>query len=298
MDWQFKVGLAIAVGFVSLQYLVKAMPLPLTWAGLFSAALMALWGIPLVNQKVPLWPGFLIIIGGAAITAGIVLVVQFLQNPTNRLAIAGVVDDAEYPPNTVLSGISWRPEFTGVRLHLNNVSEEKIYEIDLTIKAAEPIAAIAQATSVPGCFLQSLGASDIQQWMQNTATQNKRANPLVMVATTMGYKLHCADLPGGNRITILLALTQLKPPKPFQPRVDGGIFDSDYWLRLNFGESSIWLGHKDGDVYALPRPEPGWIEVSGSYTADGVVTNVSKRQVLNKIQISVPHVQGDRSRPG
>lgn len=288
MDWQFKVGLAIAVGFGFLPFAVKDMPQSLTWAGLFSAALMSLWGVPWVNQKIPLWPGFLIIIGGAALAAGIVLVVQFLQNPTNWLTIASIVDDAEYPPNTVLSGITWHPEFTGVRLHLNNVSERKIDEINLTIKTEVPIADIAQSTSVPDCFLQSLGASDVQQWAQNTATQNKKANPLVMVATTAGYKLHCAALPGENRITILLALAQLKPPKPFQPRVDGGIFDNDYWLRVNLGDSSIWLGHKGGDVYALPRPEPGWIEVSGSYTADGVVTSVSTRQVLKKIQISVP----------
>ena len=69
MDWQFKVGLGIAIVAIFIPYAFKDMPVALSYAGLVSGALFVLWGFLPGHSKIPLWPSIAIISCVSALVA-------------------------------------------------------------------------------------------------------------------------------------------------------------------------------------------------------------------------------------
>jgi hypothetical protein len=69
MDWQFKVGLGVAVVFGLLPFAVKDLPPWVTWSGLTIGALFVIWGFLPNHEKIPTWMAF-IFIACAAGTSG------------------------------------------------------------------------------------------------------------------------------------------------------------------------------------------------------------------------------------
>jgi len=70
VDWQFKVGIAVAVVLGLLPFAVKDMPHWLAWAGILASMLFALWGIPAVSARVPTLPGLLVVASFYGLVAG------------------------------------------------------------------------------------------------------------------------------------------------------------------------------------------------------------------------------------
>src|SRR5580700_4741553 len=63
MDWQFKVGIGLAVMFGLLPYAVKDLPHWISWPGIVLGLLFVLWGLALSYATVPHGPAFLFIAG-------------------------------------------------------------------------------------------------------------------------------------------------------------------------------------------------------------------------------------------
>jgi hypothetical protein len=75
MDWQFFIGLGIAVVFGFLPFAVKEMPQPVTWSGITIGVLFILWGAYVLlpgHQKLPTGPALVLIASVAGIIASIV----------------------------------------------------------------------------------------------------------------------------------------------------------------------------------------------------------------------------------
>jgi hypothetical protein len=71
MDWQFKVGIGVAIVFGLLPFAVKDMPHWITWPGITIGALLAVWGVIPNHEKIPLGPAFLFIICSAGIAGSV-----------------------------------------------------------------------------------------------------------------------------------------------------------------------------------------------------------------------------------
>ena len=71
MDWQFKIGIGLAVFFGILPFAVKDMPHWVTWPGLTIGALFVLWGVTPEHDKSPHAPIFLFIACAAGIAGSI-----------------------------------------------------------------------------------------------------------------------------------------------------------------------------------------------------------------------------------
>jgi hypothetical protein len=73
------------------------MPQSIAWSGIGAALLFGLWGVPWIGQKIPLWPGVLIIFGFATLIGGAVLAIQFWRPPSpSPTELHPVVFDAQF----------------------------------------------------------------------------------------------------------------------------------------------------------------------------------------------------------
>jgi hypothetical protein len=69
MEWQFKVGIGVAILFGLLPFAVKDMPHWATWPGLSIGGLLILWGLLPRHDEFPLLPTILFIVLGAGAVA-------------------------------------------------------------------------------------------------------------------------------------------------------------------------------------------------------------------------------------
>lgn len=271
----------------------------LFWAGVAIMTLMVVDAVLIVlwssSSEPKVFPALGINLGICLIGASLI----YFYSPaiiTGQLGLTAIFTDAEYAGGTVISGIHWKTEFTELKVHIRNGSSSYPYEdLDLLIRPSQPVAAIIQSTDVPNCFFQTKHALSTMQMA--VLNGNKIGNPLVIVATDAGYRLHCSVLPKNITLSVLMALARIKPPTPEIPLSKSAAehsLEKDFYLKfyLNDDSSSYWLAHADGDVYSLPRPDPEWVKVDGQYNVNGKTVMVSQQlQVSGKINI---HSSGDR----
>jgi hypothetical protein len=262
----------------------------LFWAGIALMALMGLDAIALFFAR----PSIV-----TALCANVcvfffaaTLISYFTPSVTDfKLGLSGVFIDAEYPNGTVLSGINWRPEFTELKIHINNPSSRPYTTLSLLFVPSVPVAAINQATNVPHCFFQTNRMFSANQIAMNLGSGARVANPLVLIGTNDGYRLNCETLPAKTTLTVMMALANIKwkpPQKPSQPTPSlEQVMEKDYVLRAEFEPGIFyWLGHADGKVYSLPRPAPEWVKVDGQYAVEGSVFTVSQQiPLIGKLDI-------------
>jgi hypothetical protein len=185
------------------------------------------------------------------------------------LGVSSVAVAAEYPAGTSIGGIKWRPEFTETQVRIANPSARTYSDIDLVVTVDFPVAAISQLSTVPDVSFENALAMSITQMVIDESNGNRRANPLVLLATDAGYRIRCGRLLPKSTLHLVLAVADVRwNPEAWKPRPDGGIFEKDYVLRLKMsGGKTFWYGHNDAANAYTPRPTPQKITVTGEYTA-------------------------------
>ena len=71
MDWQFKIGLGVAIAFGLLPFAVKDMPQGFAYFGVAVGVLLTVWGLIPGHQSHPLMPSLLVIACVAALVGGV-----------------------------------------------------------------------------------------------------------------------------------------------------------------------------------------------------------------------------------
>ncbi len=199
-----------------------------------------------------------------------------------------LVNNAEFPAGTVLGGIRWSNRFTELRIIFNNNSSADYRDLDFRLAPDEPIAAATQITNLPDVSFSAAAKLSIRQEFVQGATSKRIANPLVLIATSGGYRMRCKLLPRASQLEILLAVARVVDfPKPGQKIAtpDSGIFDRSYAVRINQSDgTSHWYGHgvdahgnRIEDVYKPQRVVPKTVKIEGRYTVGEEEKTISKQ---------------------
>jgi len=207
------------------------------------------------------------------------------------------VSDAEYPSGTTLAGIRWSNRFTELRVVFSNDTSTDFHDLDFTLIPDQPIAAIGQITTLLDVSFSAAVDPVFRQELREGATGRRIANPLVLIASSGGYRVRCSLLPRKARLEILIAIARVIDFPNAGPKValpDGGIFGRTYALRLA-QENGVghWYGHgtdADGtrieEVYKQDRVIPKTVKIDGHYMIGDAEQSVSK-------QIEVKDLVGD-----
>jgi len=204
------------------------------------------------------------------------------------------VSDAEYPPGTTLGGIKWSNRFTELRVIFNNEATTDYSDLDFTLVPDQPIAVIGQITNLPEVSFSPAVDPVFRQEFIEGATGRRIANPLVLIASSGGYRVRCQLLPRKARLEILIAIARVIDfPKPGQKTAlpAGGIFDETYALKVDQNNGvSHWYGHgmaangnRIEEVYKSDRIVPNTMKIEGHYIAGKTEQHVSKQIAIKDI---------------
>jgi hypothetical protein len=207
------------------------------------------------------------------------------------------VSDVEYPSGTTLGGIRWSNRFTELRVSFNNESSTDYHDLDFTLVPDQPIAEIGQITNLPEVSFSAAADPVLRQELVQGATGRRIANPLILIASSGGYRVRCQLLPRKARLEILIAIARVTDfPKPGQKVAvpSAGVFDKTYALKVDQNDGvSHWYGHgmtaNGGRIEEVFKPDriiPKTVKIEGHYMVDTVEQEVSR-------QIEVKDIVGD-----
>ena len=210
-------------------------------------------------------------------------VIVFVNGP---LPVSAFATDGEYPAGYMISGISWKPQFTELDVDLTNPTDSAYQDLNIVLRPTSPVAAIAQVTDIADVSFEDKNSFSTHMLDLNLQTGVSKAIPLVLVATDAGYRVRCGRLPSHDDLKVVMALADMKWPTasnvprgaPFEEQVR----DMNYLFRVKFDDfSTYWLGYRDGDIYATrPRPtSTEWLKVDGDYTVGH-----RRRTISQKVQ--------------
>ncbi len=290
MEWQFKVAIGAAILFGLLPYLVKDMPLSITYSGIFGAILFGLWGIPWAAQRIPAWPGLLLILSCCGAVAATTLLIQSWNE--KKLSIWAVTSSAEYPSGTMVGGIEFRPEFTEATVIIKNAADEGMDDINLLLQFDQAIAGIAQQSAIPNVSFEEKNGMSAGFMLSDPKTGKAiRVPSIVLLATDAGYRMRCPHLASGATIRLVVALTNITPPAhpdysnlPFDEQVTKKEIVAT--IKTGAGET-YWMGHRDGDVYG-PRLPPQWLKTDGAYELSKVSHTMSQKIEFSPMAFNQP----------
>jgi len=224
-----------------------------------------------------------------AITAGVGVVLCVIggwrpilgQKPPGFLALA---NDAEYPSGTVLGGITWSKHFGDTRLLIVAPDEDK-RDLDITIKTNAPIVAVGQMSNLDAKILPVADSTLTQQLIVGS-TGKQLANPLSLIATTLGYRVQCA-IGHREKLEIIIATADVIDFPTLQ-KPGGGIFDRDYVIKISGADTrtneqiSNWYGHGSDtngrieEVYKDSRHLPTAIRIDGTWGSGDDKRNINE----------------------
>jgi hypothetical protein len=214
------------------------------------------------------------------------------------------VSSAKYPKGTIIGGIPWSSRFSDLRVSVYNNGALDWTEIEVSFRPDQPVVAAGQTTTVPDVFSSAAAGTDESFQMELIKDGRRTAVPLVLVASTCGYRVQCKRLSRKQRLEIVFAvagLPEYRQGPPPKPRADFGVFERDYAIRLQQKETgfSNWYGHgsdKNGrieDVYLSDAPIPSTVQVEGRYFVAGQEKSFSELVTVHDvIKEALPKIQG------
>ncbi len=175
-----------------------------------------------------------------------------------------------------VSTIPWSPKFSELQLILNNPTSTRYEDVDFIVRPDQPIAAIAELTSIGGVHISEASPTSLTMGMLHGGTQKFEANPLVLIATDAGYRIRCDVLPPHEHVGIVMAIANIDMSKSQRDKMtdqsDMGIHDRLYVTKISHGDGhASWFGNTDNgrridDVYGEKRPV-STVYIEGQYTS-------------------------------
>jgi len=249
-------------------------------------ALLALdvWFEP--DRKTKTIIGVAILVFTVAFSWGVV----FVEGP---LPINVFATDGEYPIGTVISGVSWRPQFTELNVDIENPKDRPYEDLNLVIRPTSAVAVLAQTSGISDVSFEDKNGLSTHILDLDPRTGISKAIPLVLLATDAGYRVRCGRLPARDHLRIVMALADIKwdpSPLPTGTPIEQSFQDPNYMLRIkNDDFSTYWLGYREGSVYASRPTSTEWLKVEGDYTVGHRRRTVSlKVQIGGKITLKRP----------
>jgi hypothetical protein len=201
-----------------------------------------------------------------------------------------LANNVEYPSGTSLGQISWSSRFGDTRLLV--IAKEDYTDLDITIRPNAPVAAIGQISNLNEVENPPVSDATFTQQLVIGSTGQRISNPLVLVATSGGYRIRCKTLPHDRKLEMVIATADIVDfpvaGKVVAPKPNGGIFDRDYVLRVDMTNnetklsSSNWYAHGSDangrieEVYKTERHLPTSIEVEGSAKVGDEKVNIKR----------------------
>jgi hypothetical protein len=186
----------------------------------------------------------------------------FLLTPA-PLNVSAVATVAEFPADTKIAGIEWRPEYTELVVVISNPTEGAYDDVTLLIEPDHPVAAAAQETSVPGVWLQDRYARSMNIRVDQRAVNFK------IIASNVGYNAHIDKLPAHGTVKVVFALANMSPGTVDKTKQIQWyeMLDPEIVYRESMGgKITYWHAHPaKKNTFGEKRPEPKTVRVSGHY---------------------------------
>jgi hypothetical protein len=208
-------------------------------------------------------------------------VIVFVPAP---LVVTATYSAAKYPDGSKIGEIMWRPEFGELLVRIANPTDRKYEDLNIVIRPNKAIARVSQLDGAAAATFETKGGLQIRQLLQSSTNL---MNSLVLLATDAGYRLRCEKLPAHGDINFVMAVAEVKwNPSTNKPKPDGGIFDKDYTLKVNFTDgSSYWYGHEGGGGYNTVSAVEQ-VTIVGEYVAGQRIRHISASpNIINLTQI-------------
>jgi hypothetical protein len=240
------------------------------------------------------------------VVAGVMLWLLSKSKGNGTPVLEATASNADYPPGARPGNIQWSPRFTDLRFIIRNPTGADLEDIDLVLLPDAAIASTDQITQLADVSCSPL-SDDVTLNMQfvDGKTANRTIVPLVMIASTQGYRVQCKKLPRKQRLELLLVAVAIPefesgPTKVQKPIA--AVFDRDYVFKAagnnGRGAFSIWYGHgRDSnglieEVYSPQRPIPKVIQVEGTCKMMARQVELSQRlQVHDFVDEFLPKIR-------
>lgn len=133
----------------------------------------------------------------------------FLVSHPKTLNWSAWSNNGDYLPGTVIGGIKWRPDFSELRMVIENPTSEDYTDLDITITPDIAIAEAGQVSSLPGVsFLNGAEGSDFYGSGKDPKTgkpfQQRFAGPI-----SSSNRVLCSKLPHNAVLHMVFATTTL-----------------------------------------------------------------------------------------
>lgn len=221
-------------------------------------------------------------VGWSIIAVLILSFSRFLVFVPAPLGLGAAATAAEFPGGTVIGGIPWKPFYTELDILINNPTDDSYDDVDLLLQPDHPVAAVGQASGLPGVSFQDRYGEELRVALDESAVS------LVLVATNAGYRVHCGRIPPQSALRVVMAVVELRSgmfnPPTASAEMPNPMADT-YVARARIYEGKdeliYWWAHPGNERrFYDKRPIPKAVKAAGHYTASNRRRSINERIIV------------------